>query len=344
MNRYFIKLDGVADVTMCSICLENFEEDDRVKTMCKNEHKFHKRCIDTWINNSNNLCPDCRTPLIVSGIVWEVPYDSPGSMEEGDFIFRYNNDYSGNKHIWRSLDPDDMVISLDEEGNMDVMISVNEPFSIEEIHYSYDEIGGSNLDDKFDTIANANDFRGINKVYINKIFWDAVSIRIKKQFEIRFDKIFIFITKVLETRGEDYPGYVDSESDEYYYGVNFLFPKNDQYRNLIANYDNLEQFENGSEDIKVNFRNNGSHSGSESGSDNNSGSYSDGIRKSAKRRKSTRKKSTKRKSTKRKSVRKSTKRRSTKRKSIRRKSIRRKSARRKSVRRRSTERKSVRRN
>ena len=159
-------------------------------------------------------------------------------------------------------------------------------------------------------------FRHINKVYINKILWDARSNRIKRQFEIRFDKIFIFITKVLEIRGVDYPGYVDDESDEYYYGINFLFPKNDQYRNIrnIRHiYYNLEQFENGSEDIKVNFQNSGSDSDS------------DGIRKST-RRKSTRK------SMRRKSIRKSMRRKSVRRKSIRRKSIRRKSIRRKSIR------------
>ena len=170
-------------------------------------------------------------------------------------------------------------------------------------------------------------FRHINKVYINKILWDARSNRIKRQFEIRFDKIFIFITKVLEIRGVDYPGYVDDESDEYYYGINFLFPKNDQYRNIrnIRHiYDNLEQFENGSEDIKVNFQNSGSGCGSGSGSD----SDSDGIRKST-RRKSTRK------SMRRKSIRKSMRRKSMRRKSVRRKSIRRKSIRRKSIRRKS---------
>ena len=79
MNRYFIKLDGVADVPMCSICLENFEEDDRVKTMCKNDHKFHKICIDDWINHYGISCPDCNTPLIVSGILWEVPFDEPST-------------------------------------------------------------------------------------------------------------------------------------------------------------------------------------------------------------------------------------------------------------------------
>lgn len=47
----------------CSICLENFDEQDDLKatyTICG--HRFHDTCINVWIR-SKNTCPLCKTIL-----------------------------------------------------------------------------------------------------------------------------------------------------------------------------------------------------------------------------------------------------------------------------------------
>lgn len=43
----------------CSICLETFQEKDRVKVLpCK--HIFHEQCAQGWIGNIRGVCPLCR--------------------------------------------------------------------------------------------------------------------------------------------------------------------------------------------------------------------------------------------------------------------------------------------
>lgn len=45
----------------CSICLEQYQEGDQVRTLpCL--HHFHSRCIDTWLNQKSS-CPVCKTSI-----------------------------------------------------------------------------------------------------------------------------------------------------------------------------------------------------------------------------------------------------------------------------------------
>ncbi|KAG8091029.1 hypothetical protein GUJ93_ZPchr0011g27371 [Zizania palustris] len=45
----------------CAVCLEDFEADDKLKTMpCS--HSFHDRCISDWLRVSRT-CPLCRHAL-----------------------------------------------------------------------------------------------------------------------------------------------------------------------------------------------------------------------------------------------------------------------------------------
>ena len=47
----------------CIICMER----GKLVSICINEHKFHKKCINTW-KKSKNTCPICRIPLGVQPI------------------------------------------------------------------------------------------------------------------------------------------------------------------------------------------------------------------------------------------------------------------------------------
>lgn len=43
----------------CSICLEQIDEKDKIKTDCN--HYFHKKCLRTWSDKSMGVsCPNCR--------------------------------------------------------------------------------------------------------------------------------------------------------------------------------------------------------------------------------------------------------------------------------------------
>lgn len=47
--------------SVCSICLDNFEEDENISTL-KCNHSFHNKCIEMWLD-TNFTCPMCRLSL-----------------------------------------------------------------------------------------------------------------------------------------------------------------------------------------------------------------------------------------------------------------------------------------
>ena len=52
---------GKAANTQCSICLEDFVEEEMTSVLaCSASHTFHPSCIDKWLE-SQNTCPVCRT-------------------------------------------------------------------------------------------------------------------------------------------------------------------------------------------------------------------------------------------------------------------------------------------
>lgn len=65
IDKYYkCKLESV----YCSICCENVKSNEFLRNLpCK--HKFHKKCVDKWLNNllkksENTSCPLCRKNII----------------------------------------------------------------------------------------------------------------------------------------------------------------------------------------------------------------------------------------------------------------------------------------
>ncbi|XVF01533.1 hypothetical protein REPUB_Repub04eG0097100 [Reevesia pubescens] len=55
--------EGIVEGTECSVCLNEFEEDETVRLLPKCSHAFHIPCIDTWLRSHTN-CPMCRAPIV----------------------------------------------------------------------------------------------------------------------------------------------------------------------------------------------------------------------------------------------------------------------------------------
>lgn len=61
----FSNLIGKGGTTMCSICLENFKNEEQLRVLpCR--HYFHNECVDEWFLNKLEMasCPMCRSPLV----------------------------------------------------------------------------------------------------------------------------------------------------------------------------------------------------------------------------------------------------------------------------------------
>lgn len=57
------KSDGFVNETECSVCLGEFENDDKLRLLPKCSHAFHVHCIDTWLH-SHATCPLCRCTVV----------------------------------------------------------------------------------------------------------------------------------------------------------------------------------------------------------------------------------------------------------------------------------------
>ncbi|KAM6561417.1 hypothetical protein CsatA_030656 [Cannabis sativa] len=62
------KGEGLIEGTDCSVCLNEFREDETLRLLPKCSHAFHIPCIDTWLRSHTN-CPLCRAHIVNEGSV-----------------------------------------------------------------------------------------------------------------------------------------------------------------------------------------------------------------------------------------------------------------------------------
>ena len=65
----------ITTCTMCSICIEDFEDGERLRLLPRCKHAFHTDCILPWLKDRQGCCPLCKT------IVLEL---KEGDPKEGD--------------------------------------------------------------------------------------------------------------------------------------------------------------------------------------------------------------------------------------------------------------------
>ncbi|GKV35436.1 hypothetical protein SLEP1_g43699 [Rubroshorea leprosula] len=66
------KGDGLVEGTECSVCLNEFQEDENLRLLPKCNHAFHIPCIDTWLTSHLN-CPLCRAPIVSNTAIESSP-------------------------------------------------------------------------------------------------------------------------------------------------------------------------------------------------------------------------------------------------------------------------------
>ncbi|KAL5558912.1 hypothetical protein UlMin_035123 [Ulmus minor] len=55
--------EGLIEGTECSVCLNEFREEETLRLLPKCSHAFHIPCIDTWLRSHTN-CPLCRAHIV----------------------------------------------------------------------------------------------------------------------------------------------------------------------------------------------------------------------------------------------------------------------------------------
>ncbi|XP_059641838.1 RING-H2 finger protein ATL54-like [Cornus florida] len=90
--------DKLIEGTECSVCLNEFQEDECLRLLPKCSHAFHIPCIDTWLRSHKN-CPLCRALIVCDTNHVHVSTGEPnssdlGSREEDDRVENVEN-YGG---------------------------------------------------------------------------------------------------------------------------------------------------------------------------------------------------------------------------------------------------------
>ncbi|XWS44979.1 hypothetical protein CRYUN_Cryun15aG0096400 [Craigia yunnanensis] len=76
------KDEGLIEGTECSVCLNEFQEDESLRLLPKCSHAFHLPCIDTWLRSHKN-CPLCRAPVVCETMVAQASASEPNSIDSG---------------------------------------------------------------------------------------------------------------------------------------------------------------------------------------------------------------------------------------------------------------------
>lgn len=70
----FSALDIIDPEDSCIICYEEYTEEAEVtKLSCNEKHLFHTKCIESWISQGHNSCPNCRAPIADLDLPGNVP-------------------------------------------------------------------------------------------------------------------------------------------------------------------------------------------------------------------------------------------------------------------------------
>ncbi|KAI3445765.1 hypothetical protein Pfo_002430 [Paulownia fortunei] len=125
--------DGLIEVTDCSVCLNEFQEDETLRLLPKCNHAFHIPCIDTWLRSHTN-CPMCRAGIVNNTAALpsqELIVQNSGLVEET------REGISGsNREVGRESEnePSELRIRIEEDGEprAQIGLKINENLRGEE--------------------------------------------------------------------------------------------------------------------------------------------------------------------------------------------------------------------
>ncbi|PKU86395.1 RING-H2 finger protein ATL58 isoform X2 [Dendrobium catenatum] len=128
--------------TQCSVCLGDYQAEDRLQRLPQCGHTFHVDCIDHWLV-SNTTCPLCRISLIpaikaaADSVNQEYQENQADGSQRQSFAVHDNVDLESERNFDDELRADDIPRELEfsrhDEGRS-VVIGVDDHDGFEENH------------------------------------------------------------------------------------------------------------------------------------------------------------------------------------------------------------------
>ena len=94
------KGEGLIEGTDCSVCLNEFREDETLRLLPKCSHAFHIPCIDPWLRSHTN-CPLCRAHIVSDGLgstMASGSHSAPAN-QSGDSLVNIEETQMGNSDV-----------------------------------------------------------------------------------------------------------------------------------------------------------------------------------------------------------------------------------------------------
>ncbi|KAK6936608.1 Zinc finger, RING-type [Dillenia turbinata] len=84
--------DAESEETVCGVCLNCIDAEDKVGELGNCRHLFHRECLDAWIDRGWLTCPYCRTKLF-SEEVGSSSGDQKDPWRKERMIYLFGEDY-----------------------------------------------------------------------------------------------------------------------------------------------------------------------------------------------------------------------------------------------------------
>ncbi|KAK3158200.1 hypothetical protein QOZ80_2AG0134090 [Eleusine coracana subsp. coracana] len=81
--------------TQCSVCLADYQPDERLQRIPPCGHTFHIDCIDHWLS-TNTTCPLCRVSLLPAPKTTSIDLDLEAQIVEGSLIVQHQEGLAEN--------------------------------------------------------------------------------------------------------------------------------------------------------------------------------------------------------------------------------------------------------
>lgn len=113
------KGEGLVEGSDCSVCLNEFQEDETLRLLPKCNHAFHVPCIDTWLRSHTN-CPMCRAPIVKSTVQAPPPEPNVNNLRPGEEIQEGNSQSSRGSGRNMADSVPEVRIVIEEEAELSV--------------------------------------------------------------------------------------------------------------------------------------------------------------------------------------------------------------------------------
>lgn len=133
----------------CSVCLNEFQEEEKLRIIPNCSHLFHIDCIDIWLQNNAN-CPLCRTRVSCYASFPPDPVSAPSTSPDNAVVVRGESEYviielglgnSNSTNSDRDSSRNGRLLVVQERSNSGCVLTENQQNSISQSQGKLDRGG-----------------------------------------------------------------------------------------------------------------------------------------------------------------------------------------------------------